>query len=121
MPWTYSQSTGALRLNGVYKFTGYAGFGEGKNNPKMEKVPNVGPLPKGRYIIKKPINKQSTGEYSIPLEPASSTKLFGRFGFYIHGDSEKHPGSASTGCIILKRIFRKEIIKSHDYILEVIE
>ena len=42
----YSQSTGALTdaVKGVVA-QGWAGNGEGKNNPEMQEVHSVGPLP----------------------------------------------------------------------------
>ena len=44
----YNQLTGELTTNsGVVIGKGYAGHGEGKNNPAMESVKMVGPLPKG--------------------------------------------------------------------------
>ena len=52
MTWTYEQSTGILKHNGVFIISGYAGFGEGKNKSSMQCVSNVGPLPRGKYIMK---------------------------------------------------------------------
>ena len=121
MTWTYKQSNGFLRHNGNYIHTGYAGFGEGKNKTSMQCVRNVGPLPRGKYIMKELILKHRTcGEYVIRLEPDSSNNMCGRSGFLIHGDSTKHPGSASQGCIILDKKYRKDMWTSGDKILEVI-
>jgi RHS repeat-associated protein len=54
---TYSQSTGHLKCvdaetgNVVADTTGYAGNGPGKNNPDMNGANNVGPLPRGSYMM----------------------------------------------------------------------
>jgi hypothetical protein len=55
--WTYKQSNGELLgqhdLNGSghYVNFGWAGQREGKNNPAMQNVHNIGPLPVGTYTI----------------------------------------------------------------------
>ncbi|MCO6503959.1 MAG: DUF2778 domain-containing protein [Snodgrassella sp.] len=122
MPWTYSQRTGVLKHNGQYIAKGYSGFGAGKDKPEMENVANIGPLPKGKYtLIELILSHPTTGAYSIRLQPASNNKMYGRSGFFIHGDSKKNPGTASTGCIILNRKFREQMWKSNDRQLEVIE
>ena len=43
--WTYDQLSGALGKDGQRVATGYSGFGQGKNNPDMENVLDVGPIP----------------------------------------------------------------------------
>ena len=49
---TYSQSTGNLFDEaGDFVALGWAGNGEGKNNPEMESTHNVGPLPRGLYQV----------------------------------------------------------------------
>ena len=122
MTWTYAQKSGVLTHNGKYIKTGYAGFGKGKFNPSMQCVRNVGPLTRGKYIMKELILKHPTcGEYVIRLEPDPSNNMCGRSGFLIHGDSRSHPGSASQGCIILFIKYRKDMWNSGDKILEVIE
>ena len=45
----------------------------------------------------------------------------GRTAFLIHGDSIKHPGDASEGCIILGPHIRTRIAASGDTVLNVIE
>jgi hypothetical protein len=46
--------------------------------------------------------------------------MFGRFGFFIHGDSILNPGWASDGCVILGRMVRQRIAASGDPLLEVV-
>jgi hypothetical protein len=117
----YNQLTGELTTNsGVVIGKGYAGHGEGKNNPAMESVKMVGPLPKGFYVIGKPTDNPHTGPYSIPLYPKMGNNMFGRSAFMIHGDSISNPGTASNGCIILPRAIRVQINNCVDKILEVV-
>lgn len=97
-----------------WKAVGYAGRCDGKNNPDMCDVPDVGPLPPGRYTIGKPIDHPKLGPMSFPLEPAQTNEMFDRSAFYIHGDSIEHPGEASEGCIVLPPGARNRIIAASD-------
>ncbi len=119
MPWKYDQSSGELRYNGALIGTGYAGSGVGKNNPKMEHVADVGPIPKGEYKIG-PSYKSATGLGPIvmDLDPVGHNAL-GRTLFRIHGDNST--GTASEGCIIMPRSVREKISNSQDRILEVVD
>jgi len=49
--WTYNQSDGTLLHDGALAGEGYSGFGEGKNNPTMQTLHDVGPIPQGTYDI----------------------------------------------------------------------
>jgi len=98
---TYVQKTGALLdAAGHVLGVGYAGLGPGKNNPDMQAVADVGPLPCGDYIMQKPVDTATHGPYVIWLEPLPGTEMFGRSEFGLHGDSIAHPGQASLGCIV---------------------
>ena len=99
---------------------GYSGNGEGKNNPSMENIHNVGPLPKGLYFIGEPYDSPHTGPFTLPLTPDPSNNMFGRSGFKIHGDSISDPGNASDGCICAPRKVREEINNCTDKKLYVI-
>jgi Protein of unknown function (DUF2778) len=118
--WTYQQATGALSKDGEVVGEGYSGFGEGKNNPMMQQMADVGPLPQGLYEIGPPHDTPSQGPHIMELSPADGTELFGRSGFLIHGDAIAHPGSASHGCIILSRDLRDKISASGDNQLRVV-
>lgn len=121
--WTYSQRTGILLHDNVMIGTGYSGFGVGKNNPIMQDVHNVGPIPQGRYSIGQPEDLEGGphGPFVLPLTPDPTNEMFGRSGFLIHGDSEAHPGQASQGCVIMSRPVRDAIQKWGDSELEVTE
>jgi hypothetical protein len=107
--WTYEQRTGILRRGEIEHAHGYSGYGTGKNNPASEKIPNIGPIPRGRYWITVAHSDPSKGPVVMRLLPQPKTQLYGRSGFLIHGDSRTAPGAASRGCIILSRIVRDQI------------
>lgn len=117
--WTYSQGTGELTHDGQPVAEGYSGLDAGHNNPLMQDVPNVGPLPQGRYAIGEPYDTDTHGPHVMRLTPADGQEMFGRAGFLIHGDNRTH--TASHGCIILDRTTRNEISASGDDELEVIQ
>jgi hypothetical protein len=107
-------------------YTGaYSGHGPGVNNPNMQNVSGIGPLPRGDYTIG-PIQNNVTGSgtmlrNSMRLTPDPSNQMFGRGGFLIHGDNSLHNKSASEGCIILNPNARQKIGDSNDKCLEVVQ
>jgi len=117
----YKQSTGEWFHEGELLGTGYAGRDNGKNNPSMQGVHNIGPIPEGWYTIGEVItNGGHLGPYVFPLTPDDSNEMFGRGGFFLHGDSISNPGSASNGCIIQNRLVRTHIFQTGDKRLQVI-
>ncbi|MEW5950236.1 MAG: RHS repeat-associated core domain-containing protein [Thermodesulfobacteriota bacterium] len=126
--WLYYQTSGRLSyLNnqtGVVTpiGTGYSGHGRGLNNPAMQNVPNVGPIPQGTYTIgAQQTNVTSSGTVlpgSMKLTPRSGTDTFGRSGFLIHGGNFSTMDS-SRGCIILPSDIRNQIGRSGDTTLRV--
>jgi hypothetical protein len=119
--WTYAQKTGDLLQDGQKIATGYSGFDNGKNNPSMQAVPDMGPIPQGEWaIVGPPVNTPDHGPFVLHLQPAPTTNTFGRSGFLMHGDSIESPGCASHGCIIMARTVREQVWNSGDTDLEVI-
>ena len=118
MPWTYSQSTGELRHNGVVVARGYSGNGTGRNNPDAEAQHDVGPIPRGRYQIGASYHNAHTGDVTMNLDPVGHD-AHGRTLFRIHGDSRQHPGQASDGCTIFGLDVRQRIAHSGDNVLDV--
>lgn len=115
--WQYEQGTGKLTKDGVQVDMGYSGHGEGVNNPAMEAVANVGPIPQGLWLIEGPPTLSPThGPYVLRLTPYKDTQTFGRGSFLIHGDEVENPGLelASHGCIVLARATRSRIWQSGD-------
>jgi hypothetical protein len=109
---TYSQATGEMRdASGNLLGMGYAGHGPGLNNPAMQEIHNVGPLPRGAYEISPPVDTATHGPFVMWLTPDPANEMFGRFGFGIHADKVANPGKrlASTGCIVLSRDVREAV------------
>jgi hypothetical protein len=119
--WTYAQKSGDFLQDGQHVATGYSGIDDGKNNPLMQAVHNVGPIPQGDWtIVGPPVNTPDHGPFVLRLSPAADTNTFGRSGFLMHGDSIESPGSASHGCVIMPRAVREQVWNSGDAELEVI-
>ena len=122
--WKYDQTTGYLFSDlGVKVATGYAGgnFGknpEGKNNHEMQGVKKIGPIPVGVYTMGTPALESHLGPFAIPLVPDSGNEMFGRSGFFMHGDTTPS-GNASEGCIIMPKAVRQSCWASGDHKLEV--
>jgi hypothetical protein len=118
--WTFKTVNGELSRRGVVKGTGYSGHGEGKNNPFMQNVKGVGPLPTGVYWMgQEPFDHHIHGKYCLRLIPVTGTEMYGRAGFLIHGDNVHHPGEASEGCIILDHDLRVQMATSGDVLVVV--
>lgn len=125
MSWTYQQSTGIMTppKGSAWQgatWTGYSGRDDGFNNPLMQEIQGLGPIPAGIYIIGKAYDDSHLGPCVMHLDPMENTNTFGRSLFRIHGDNAKHNGTASEGCIILSPNVRKIINGSNDKTLTVI-
>jgi RHS repeat-associated protein len=124
--WVYSQSTGQLThvdADGNVDYTangGYSGYGSGLNNPAMQNVQNLGPIPQGSYTIGPWHQATSTGPGTMNLTPNAGTNTFGRNLFRIHGDNSAQNHTASNGCIIEPRNVRQQIADSNDTCLQVV-
>lgn len=85
-------------------FSGYVGCQEAK----YQNLPGVGGVPNGVYVMyhdmlesfEKAKDKESWGDYRIPLIPAQETNTYGRTSMYLHGTS-KAEKKRSGGCISL--------------------
>jgi hypothetical protein len=120
MTWKYDQGSGNLTHDGEMIAKGYSGIDPHKNVPADQNLPFLGPLPQGTYTIGQPIaNGGHMGPYVLPLTPSPVNNMFGRSGFFIHGDSIAAPGTASNGCIVLNREWRTLIAQSNDSLLVV--
>ena len=119
---TFEQTTGALKHNGQLLAEAYSGHGEGVNNPAMQYVPDVGPIPVGRYQIGPEFTHPKAGPICMRLTPIDGTDTHGRAGFMMHGDNSLGNRSASEGCVIVPRLARiqvSELSAAGDGILEV--
>lgn len=128
MSWVYVQRTGELWKDGTTLIAhGYAGHddgdgvaepGEGFNDPAMQHVKRVGPIPRGRYFIGPPHHHPTAGPYTLRLTPHPANDMGGRSGFLIHGGLGTT--AASEGCIVLSSAARAMIAESLDYELVVV-
>lgn len=127
MAWRYHQRTGLLEkvddVTGKAEHVGrgYSGRGDGLNNPALQHVREIGPIPRGLWTIGAPYDSPRVGPFTMPLTPHDDTKTFGREAFRIHGDNHHRDQSASRGCIVLGRVLREMIHESDDDALEVVE
>lgn len=114
--WEYSQSRGELTYvnNQTGERTrigiGYSGHDIGFNNPDLQNIRDVGPIPQGIYDIGGAT--ATRGPLTLPLTPRKDTDTFGRDDFRIHGDNSSGNQGASKGCIILPRSIREQIDNS---------
>jgi hypothetical protein len=124
--WEYAQGSGQLTYvdnqTGARSpvVAGYSGHGPGLNNPAMQNVRNVGPIPQGVYDIGSQRDSLRTGRGVLDLSPRLGTNTFGRTDFQFHGDNSRGDQSASRGCIVVPRSVRDQINNSSDRELRVI-
>jgi RHS repeat-associated protein len=139
--WQYKQSTGDMSLAVKTKSSsgksgediikdvgqGYAGHGQGLNNPQSQSVSesadktNAGPIPQGTYTIGPAFNNVgSTGLESMRLQPDAGNEMFGRSDFLIHGPHGGDQQDSSEGCPVLPKATRDTISGSGVTSLEVI-
>lgn len=112
----YSQSLGTLTLvdgdQTIPVGKGWAGNHEGKNNPAMQEVPCVGPLPQGHYTLQPwEAYHGHLGPLVSFLKPDPANEMFGRGDFFIHGPamSPASYGQESKGCIVMARDVRQNL------------
>jgi hypothetical protein len=122
MSWIYDRVKHTLSLPGRYTYTFcYSGNGEGLNNPAMEQVHMVGPLPADTYDMTEFTTGDRTGPGTIVLVARNLKPNFGRSLFRIHGDNAAANFTASDGCIILPGlVYRENVWDSGDRALNVI-
>jgi hypothetical protein len=124
--WVWSQSAGTLHRDGKLVSRGYSGHGRGKNNPSLQGMAGIGPIPTGRWKMTRVYDSDKVGPFAIVLDKVDATPgddrddVTGRGAFRVHGDSVRDPGGASNGCIILPRAVREAMWRSGDRDLEVV-
>ena len=116
--WFYSQSTGRLTHYGELIGTGYAGHPPYVNDPLAQDKHGCGPLPQGMYTIGQEVSS-TLGPITMPLQPYPQNEMYGRSGFYMHGDNPAHVGWSSDGCIIMPHDVRNQVSVSTDRVLMV--
>lgn len=87
---------------------GYSGQPPHVNDTAAEGLKASGPIPRGAYRVSRAFDHVRLGPCVMFLEPKSG-EMFGRSGFFIHGDNEYGNRTASHGCIVLPPAVRREI------------
>ena len=126
--YTFQISTGKLSHNGALLGTGWAGHDAGRNNVDMQNVPDIGPLPCGKYKIGKAYHHPKLGPFTMDLTPDPANEMYGRSLFRMHGAAADNPATpinefleSSHGCIIQMRPVREKVDEGSDRDLEVVE
>ena len=123
--WTFEQSTGKLyNPDGTHVATGYSGGDCGKcnawiNSPDSQEN-HGGTIPQGIYHRGILVPHSQLGVDAIELIPDPSNTMFGRSGFFMHGDNQQLNDTASEGCIIMPHDIRESFLSSNDADLEVV-
>jgi hypothetical protein len=117
--WTYQQKSGCLWHDLDFVADGYSGKNAGLNNPLLQEVHNVGPIPQGIYKIVcwYPSDYELGPTVAVLVQVVGES--FGRSGFRIHGDNSARNHTASEGCIILDHATRIRMQYSNDQVIEV--
>ncbi len=128
--WEYSQTTGQLTYvyinnpmlpdyvqNAIPSMripiaTGYSGQMLGLNNPALQGIQSLGPIPQGTYNIGNAYRHSRLGPVTMNLTPTQGTNTFGRSLFRIHGDNPCRCQSASEGCMVLSPRNVRELINN---------
>lgn len=120
--WIHVQDTGILIAPDLQiESHGYSGQPPWVNDPSAQAMHGLGPCPVGTYTLGIWVNDHPRlGKMVCPLLPDDTNEMFGRSGFFLHGDSLEHPGYASDGCLIHGRAARLSIKMSFDRRLEVV-
>ena len=113
MPWRYEQSTGRLyKPDGSLFHTGYSGLHWAKNQPVLQHIKYMGPIPQGLWKMDQWFpTYPGRGPNVISLKPEPGTTDFTRDGFLIHGDNMEQ--EASQGCIIVNNPTKRLQIWNH--------
>ena len=128
LDWIFSQSTGQMSYQPPASIgggppqpigQGYSGNGPGLNNPAMQNVQNVGPLPQGTYTIG-PQQDNGNLTQSMRLTPDPANQMFNRDRFLIHGPHANDQQDSSNGCPVFNRNIRNQIGNSGDNVLRVV-
>lgn len=107
---TFQQSTGLITDEaGEVVAHAWAGHGDGLNNPAMQEIHEVGPLPQGVYEVRPwEDNHPPLGPMVAHLVQIEG-ETFGRDAFYIHGPSSTHYMQESKGCIVVPHVMRQKV------------
>lgn len=123
--WTFNITAHALDKDKIIVDRDvYSGaWPKGFNDPSLQSVIDVGPIPCGFWdICGPPITTTEHGPYVLRLEPWPGTETYGRVGFLMHGKPLPPADirSGSKGCICAGPDTRRRVYQSGDTKLLVI-
>ena len=109
--WWYSISRGqfSAAFDSTPIYMAYSGKGTSRDRLEDVGLTGRGPIPPGLYRCLDPRDYPTLGHWAVPLKPHFTTQMYGRSGFYIHGDNGSADFSASRGCVILNLAARQHI------------
>lgn len=117
---TYAQHTGEIAIDGHAIGFGYSGHGVGLNNPDLEAMQNIGPIPRGQWLITRWDDHHAEKGPQVAVLSPVGHDAHGRSCFLIHGDNPALNHTASHGCIVAARTIRDALRASGETALEVI-
>jgi hypothetical protein len=79
---------------------GYTGSVDYLDDPSEETLVGRGAITAGMYTFRGPHESDKMGSYIWELVPDDTNEMFGRRGFYNHGDNSLYNHTASGGCIV---------------------
>ena len=82
---------------------------QGRNNPRLQAVHCIGPLPTGVYRCGSWGVYPKVGKMACPLTQIAG-ETYGRDGFFIHGPGEGDPANSSEGCIVVPHDDRLKVM-----------
>ena len=106
---SYDQKTGEIKIRNTVVGYGYSGAGKGVNNPALENVRRVGPIPRGRWKIDRWDDKHGDKGPQVAVLSPVGHDAHGRTAFLIHGDNTSLNQTGSWGCIIASRLIRNAL------------
>src|ERR1017187_3142261 len=114
--WEYQQTAHTiLRPDGsVLTNQSYSGHGAGLNNPAMQNIPNVGPIPQGPYTLSPFFTHPLLGKLVARFMPKPGNTECGRSGCDLHGDNQYLNPRGMGGGGVVGEPYRLEISQSAD-------
>ena len=113
--WVYESSSGStFRPDGTLLCVAYSGHGDGLNNPAMQAIPNIGPIPTGEYTLSPFFTHPRLGKLVARFMPKSDNDECHRSGIDLHGDNQYRDHTGSEGCVVMDEPYRLEISQSLD-------
>lgn len=116
--------TGVEYVSGATTYRIYSGIDAGLNDPDMQGEVDVGPIPRGYWLMSRVVPKPNLAAPVIELKwlggPEPFSPLRDKNTFLIHGEGTGTPWTSSNGCIIAPSMQVRQVI-ANDYIGSVLK